>query len=177
MKHLSLSLNHGVLAALVNFGLVMAIYLIDINLMVAWWFSLIALMIVPVFMFMSGTAARKADGGVLSFGSGFQVVLITAVVTQFLSALLTWVLYTVIAPELPGILTDLVMEKTAGVMETFGVPAEIAKTQMEELETTLPESYKLSGLMKNSGYGLLMWAVVSLIVAAIVKRKPQSDFA
>ncbi len=58
MKHLSLSLNHGVMAALVNFGLVMAIYLIDINFMVAWWFSLMALTIVPVFMFLSGTAVE-----------------------------------------------------------------------------------------------------------------------
>jgi hypothetical protein len=177
MKHLSLSLNHGVMAALVNFGLVMAIYLIDINFMVAWWFSLMALTIVPVFMFLSGTAVRKAEGGVLSFGSAFLVVLLTAVVTQLLSALLTWVLYTVIAPELPGILTDLVVEKTAGMMETFGVPADIAEAQVAELETTLPETYTLVGLLKNSRYGVLMWALISLIVAAIVRRKPQSEFA
>jgi len=48
---------------------------------------------------------------------------------------------------------------------------------MDEIKAAMAEAYTLAGLAKSSAYGLAMWAFVSLVVAAIAKRKPTSEFA
>ena len=177
MKHLSISLNQGLVAALVNFAVIVGCYLVNIGWMVEWWFGLSTLAIIVVFMFLAGAAARKENGNVLSFGEAFVAVFLTAAFAQVASALLTWVLYTWIAPELPATLSELTIAKTQEMLNNFGMDTATIDAQMDEIKAAMAEAYTLAGLAKNSAYGLAMWAFVSLVVAAIAKRKPTSEFA
>ena len=41
---------------------------------------------------------------------------------------------------------------------------------MREIKKAMSEAYTAKGLLKSSAYAMLMWAVISLIVAAITRR-------
>ena len=148
------------------------------NLLAEWWVGILALLIIVVFMFTGTSAARSANGGSFSFGQAWVASMSVAFVAQVVSAALTLVLYQfIIAPELPGVLEELTLEKTRAMMESFGTSADVLETQMAEIKAQMKEAYTLKGMAKNTAWGMVMWAVLSLIVAAIFKRTPKSEFA
>jgi hypothetical protein len=173
MQHLNVTATQGLIAAVVNFALLMVL---NMNLLAEWWVGILALLIIVVFMFTGTAAARSAHGGIFSFGQAWVASMSVAFVAQLVSAALTLLLYQVIAPELPEVLEKLTLEKTRAMMEGFGISEDLLEPQMAEIKAQMKEAYTLKGLAKNSAGGMVMWAVISLIVAAISKRSPKSEF-
>ena len=160
-----------------NFALITVLYLINMNLLAEWYVGILALLIIVVFSFLGTVAARKAQGVPFSFGQAWLASMTVAAVAQFLGAALTLVLYQVIAPELPGILTQITLDKTLQMLEGIGMSGDMLELQMSEIEKAMGEAYTAKGLAKNSASAMIMWAVVSLIVAAITRRNQPSEFA
>ena len=173
MAHFNITSTHGLVGAVVNFSLVLLIYVVNLNLMAEWWFAILALLVLAVVMFTGTIATRKANGNSLSFGQAWLASMSVAFVAQVVTAILTGVLYYMIAPELPDILTEITLEKTRTTMESFGLSGDLLEAQMKELRDTMQEVYTWKGLLKNSAGGMVMWAFVSLIVAAVCKRRSQ----
>ncbi|MAA73090.1 MAG: hypothetical protein CMN28_00085 [Salinisphaeraceae bacterium] len=177
MSHFNVTSMHGAIGAAVNFAVLMVLYLVNMNLLAEWYVGILALLILVVCLFTGTVAARKANGNVLSFGQAWVASMTVALVAQVLSAALTLLLYQVIAPELPGVLEQLTLEKTRAMMEGFGVSGDILDMQMKEIKSAMKEAYTWKGLAKNSAGGMLMWAVVSLIVAAVTRKNANTEFA
>ena len=177
MAHFNVTSTHGLIGAALNFALLMVLYLLNMNLLAEWWVGICALLILVVFMFTGTAAARQASGGLATFGQAWIYSMSVALVAQVGSAALTLLLYQVIAPELPGVLAEITLDKTREMMEGFGMSGDMLNAQMKEIKEAMDEAYTLKGLAKNSAGGMLMWAVVSLIVAAISKRSPASEFS
>ena len=177
MKHLNVTATQGLIASVVNFAFLMVLYLLNMNLLAEWWVGILALLVVVVFMFTGASAAREANGGNFAFGQAWVASFSVAFVAQVVSALLTLLLYQAIAPELPGVLEDLTLEKTREMMEKFGMSDDLLEPQMAEIKEKMKEAYTWKGLAKNSAGGMVMWAVLSLVVAALTKRTPKSEFA
>ena len=177
MAHFNVTSTYGALGAAVNFALVMGLYLVNMDLLAEWYVGIVALLVLVVFLFAGTVAARKANGNVLSFGQAWVASMTVALVAQVLSAALTLLLYQVIAPELPGVLEQLTLEKTRAMMEGFGMSGDMLDMQMKEIKEAMKEAYTWKGLAKNSGGGMLMWAVVSLIVAAVTRKNANTEFA
>ena len=112
-----------------------------------------------------------------SFREAWLFSMSVALVASLAGAALTLLLYQVIDPELPGLMTELTLEKTRSMMEGFGVSGDLLDMQMKEIRSSIEGAYTAGGLATNSASGMVMWAAVSLIVAAICKRAPQSEFS
>ena len=177
MAHFNVTSTYGVLGAAVNFAVLMVLYLVNMNLLAEWYVAILALLILVIFLFTGTIAARKANGNVLSFGQAWVASMTVALVAQVLSAVLTMLLYQVIAPELPGVLEQITLEKTRAMMEGFGMSGDMLDMQMKEIQSAMKEAYTWKGLAKNSAGGMLMWAVVSLIVAAVTRKNANTEFA
>ena len=177
MSHFNVTSMHGAIGAAVNFAVLMVLYLVNMNLLAEWYVGILALLILVVCLFTGTVAARKANGNVMSFGQAWLASMTVALVAQVLSAALTLILYQVIAPELPGVLEEITLEKTQGMMEGFGMSGDMLDMQMKEIKEAMKEAYTWKGLAKNSVGGMLMWAVVSLIVAAVTRKNVNSEFA
>ena len=177
MQHLNVTATQGLIAAGVNFALLMVLYLLNMNLLAEMWVGILALLIIVVFMFTGTSAARSANGGSISFGQAWVASISVAFVAQVVSAALTMLLYQVIAPELPEVLEELTLEKTRAMMEGFGMSPDLLEPQMAEIKAQMKEAYTWKGMAKNTAGGMVMWAVISLLVAAISKRTPKSEFA
>ena len=176
MAHFNVTSTYGVLGAAVNFAVLMVLYLVNMNLLAEWYVAILALLILVIFLFTGTIAARKANGNVLSFGQAWVASMTVVLVAQVLSAALTLLLYQVIAPELPGVLEQITLEKTQAMMEGFGMSGDMLDMQMKEIKAAMKEAYTWKGLVKNSAGGMLMWALVSLIVAAVTRKNANPEF-
>ena len=177
MMHFNVTSTYGAVSAAVNFALIVLLYLVNMTLLAVWYVGILALVIIVVFLFLGTVAARKANEGAFSFGQAWMASMTVAFVAQILSAALTLVLYQVIAPELPGVLEEITLDKSREMMEGFGMSGDMLELQMSELKKAMSEAYTAKGLAKNSAGAMMMWAVISLIVAAITRRTPTSEFA
>ena len=176
MNRLSIAATYGAGAALASFALSLALYVINTNLMVEWWVSTATLVLTFVLLVMACVQVRKQEGGVLSFGGAWGTSMQAAVVAQFGGVALSALLFMVIAPELPAILSDLTIAKSSAMMENFGLSAELVEQQMEEARDQIESAFTFIGMFKSSLWSLLFWAVISLLVAAITKKKPKTEF-
>ena len=113
----------------------------------------------------------------MTFGQAYGASMVVALTAQFASAVLTLLLYHLIAPELPGVLEELTMAKTREMMEGFGMNEKMLDAQMEEIASSMKEAYTVGGMLKNSSMAMVMWALVGLVVAAVTKRVPKSEFS
>ena len=177
MSHFNVTSWYGVVCAVVNFALLVVYYLVNINLLVEWYTGVLALIVTAAFLFAGTVAARNAQEGSFSFGQAWMASMTVAFVAQFLGAALTVLLYEIIAPELPSLLEQMTLEKTREMMEGFGMSADLLKMQMKEIQEAMKEAYTWKGLTLNAAGGMLMWAFVSLIVAAVTRRNLNSEFA
>jgi signal transduction histidine kinase len=176
MQHLNVTATQGLVAAVANFALLMVLYLLNMNLLAEWWVGILALLIIVVFMFTGTSAARSANGGIFSFGQAWVASMSVAFIAQVVSAVLTLVLYQVIDPDLPKLLEEVTLEKTRAMMEGLGMSEDLLEPQMAEIKAQMKEAYTLKGMVKNTAGGMVMWGVISLLVAAISKRSPKSEF-
>ena len=177
MMHFNVASTYGAVSAAVNFALIVLLYLVNMNLLAEWYVGILVLVIIVVFLFLGTAAARKANEGAFSFGQAWMASMTVAFVAQILSTALTLVLYQVIAPELPGVLEEITLDKSREMMEGFGMSGDMLELQMSEIKKAMSEAYTAKGLAKNAMGAMMMWAVISLIVAAITRRTPTSEFA
>ena len=119
---------HGLLGALLNFAMLVLLYLVNMDLLAEWWVGVLAMGIFVVVMCTGSVASRKERGGNMTFGQAYGASMVVALAAQMVSAVLTLMLYHLIAPELPGVLEELTMTKTKEMMEGFGVRVESCLT-------------------------------------------------
>ena len=176
MNKISVAAPHGVYAALGSFVLMLSVYLIQIEWMVEWWVSLSSTALNLVFMFVACSAFRKVQGKA-TFGEAWSVSMVASGVAALVGMLLSMVLFFVIDPALPQLLVELSMDQSREMMESFGMSGAMVEVQMDEARTQVEAAFTPGGMAKNTVWALAFWAVLSLIVAAIMKRAPKSEFA
>ena len=85
-------------------------------------------------------------------------------------------LYEVIDPDLAGLLVETSIENTARMMESFGAPSSQIDEALAQMETDLQQQFSALGVIKSYGWGLIIYAVLSLITGLIIrKNEPIED--
>ncbi len=155
--------------------LTLLIYIIDYTLL-ANWKMILLLLVFLVLVVLAGINYRNQIGGFLPYGKAFQHSFITFAVMGIISTIFSIVLYTVIDPELPGKLTDVTIENTQKMMESFGVPEDQMDKAMEDAKARSAGQFSASGLVMSYGIGLIIYAILSLIVALFVRKNEPVEF-
>ena len=176
MNKISVAAPYGVYAALGSFVLMFAVYLIQSEWMVEWWVSLSSTALNLVFMFVACSAYRMVQG-TATFGEAWTVSMVASGVAALVGMVLSLVLFFVIDPSLPQMLVDLSMDQSREMMESFGMSGAMVEMQLDEARKQVESAFTPSGMVKNTIWALVFWAVLSLVVAAIMKRTPKSEFA
>jgi branched-subunit amino acid ABC-type transport system permease component len=175
MNKISIAAPHGVYAALGSFVLMLAVYLIQSEWMVEWWVSLFSTALNVVFMFLACAAFRKVQG-TATFGEAWTVSMLASGVAAVVGLLLSMLLFFVIDSSLPQMLVDLSIDQSREMMESFGMSGAMVDMQLDEAKRQVEEAFTPGGMAKNTIWSLAFWAVLSLVVAAVMKRAPKSDF-
>lgn len=167
-----LSLKNGLILALVWLVIYSLLYFINpVMIFTNFWIPLLIWVILIVLLVMVGISTRKEVGGFWTFGQAFKSFLIISLILSFTSVIYSLVLVKVINPNYPTEAAAAIQDSQKAMMVKFGVPPEkideaIAKAgnPAEKLQPTL------KNLTINFGVSIAVFGVISLILAAILKK-------
>ena len=165
-------LKGGLILAGVSILLTMLTYIIDVSLMVEWWFGIVSLLISMGLLIYLGINYRNDIGGILSYGDAFKFSFLVFFVSYVIGIIFQIALYTVIDPELPEIMKQLTVEKTVEMMEGFGLSDEALDAAIIGVEDGIDEATTPMGMIKSSPWGILFLLLFSAIAAIFIKRNP-----
>lgn len=164
----SFAMTRGVYLGILLTLVTVLAYVVDLGLMVKWWYGIILLLVMVGFGIASSVGARKLLGGFISFKNAFASYFITIVIAMVISTLVGLLLFQVIDPEAAQVLEQKIVESTTAMMERFGAPqSEIDKAilAMEE-----QDQFSLGNQLKSVAWQLVIFAIIGLIVALVVKK-------
>lgn len=165
----------GLTIGLVSLALTFFAYFIDSTLLASGWFGLVAIVVFFVLIIYFGTQYRNEIGGYMTFGTAFNFSFITMILSGLVGLVGQILLFQVIDPSLPGVLADISFESSLKMMESLGQnPDSMDPAVLDEIRNTTDSSFTLGGQIKNFGIALIAYAVIALILGAILKKKDKS---
>lgn len=164
-------LSYGVIL-----GLVLIIFTVILYLGGVKWFigplAWVAWCIPILVAVLGGLKQKKALGGFMSFGEALKTVFLICVIGSLLSTLFNYLLLNFIDVPFQQALaqeTAVVQEK---MMRKFG--ASDATIEKSVADTLNGNNYTIGRIMLGYAFGLIFWFIISLIIAAIIKKnKPE----
>jgi hypothetical protein len=169
------SVKPGLTIGLVSLVLTYVAYFIDSSLLASGWFGLVALVVFFVLIIYFGKQYRSDLGGFMSFGTAFNFSFITMIISGLVTLVGQILLFHVIDPSLPQVLGELSFETSLSMMESFGQnPDALAPEMLDEMKANAESNFTLAGQLKNFGFGLIAYAIIALILAAILKKRDKS---
>ncbi|MES2827890.1 MAG: DUF4199 domain-containing protein [Bacteroidota bacterium] len=170
----SLSIKNGLIIGGISVVLSLVMYFVDpLMAFTNWWIGLVLLVVFLALLVYSGQTIRKEVGGFWTFGEAFKSFLIMGLIITAISTVYNVVLMKVIDPDLPARAGAAIDENTRTMMAKF-------ITDEDQLEEALAKSgsgqskLEINGknLVTGIGVSLAMYGVLSLILAAIMKKNP-----
>ena len=166
----STSINYGIILGLILIFVTVISYVVNIELLVNFWLSLLIMPIVIIsFGVVSTAKSKNLLNGFISFKQAFSSYFITVAIAVIISTLFSVILFNFIDPDAAIQLKELVIEKSTAMMEKFGAPqSEIDKAliKMENQDT-----FAVGTQLRSLAQSLLFFTVIGLIVALIMKKK------
>lgn len=169
-------IKHGIILGLISIVISLLAYIIDFTLFAKWWFGLSLLLVYLILITIFGIKYRNEEhDGYLNFKGAFLYSFLVFVVVGVLGLIFNMILFNVVDPDLPQKITDATVENTIAMMERFGVPEEQLDETVQEIRKSTPENFSPLGQAKTFLYGLIFYAVLSLITGAIIKKKEPEE--
>ena len=168
----------GVILGLVSLVLTYVAYFIDSSYLASGYFGLVVLVLFFALIIYFGIEYRKEVGGFMSFGTAFNFSFFAILISGVIGLVGNILLFQVIDPTLPQVLGELTFESQLEMMEGFGQnPDSLPTETLEQMREASASNFTLVGQLKAFGFGLIAYAIIALILGAILKKKDKSlDF-
>jgi len=170
-----LSMQYGLLVGVISVVLSIVFRIVDPAFQYSnWWVGIFTLIVMIVLLVFLTLDIRKKIGGYWSYGDAFKSLIIIAVFAVLISTIYNFVLFKFIDTGLPAKINSAVMDQTSAMLEKFGadqskIDEATKQFQNGEFEASLKPT--LINELKAVGYGLIVYAIIDLIIAACVKKK------
>lgn len=167
------AIKTGAILAAVSIIITLLVYILDVNMLADWKMGIGVLIISFVILVTFGKRYREEtyEGGYMSFGDSFKYSFSAFFISSIISMFFMILLYEVVDPELPKIITDKALENTEAMMESFGTPADKIDEALEQVETDMEGKFTASGILSGSWVYILTSAFFGAIGGAILKKK------
>lgn len=168
----------GLIIGLVSLVITYVAYFIDSSYLASGYFGLIALVLFFGLIIYFGKEFRKESGGFLTFGTAFNFSFFAILISGVIGLIGNILLFHLIDPTLPQVLGDLTFETQLEMMENFGQNPDSMPTEtLDAMREASASSFTLMGQLKAFGFGLIAYAIIALILGAILKKRDKSlDF-
>ena len=168
----------GIILGLVSLVLTYVAYFIDSSYLASGYFGLVVLVLFFALIIYFGIEYRKEVGGFMSFGTAFNFSFFAILISGVIGLIGNILLFHVIDPSLPQVLGEITFESQLEMMENFGAsPDSLAPEVLDDMREASVSNFTLTGQLKGFGFGLIAYAVIALILGAILKKKDKSlDF-
>lgn len=165
----SSAVNLGVYLGAILALITVLAYVLNVEMMVAWWYGIILFLLILGFGIYSTAKAKSMLNGIISFKDAFSSYFITIAIGILINVGVSVLLFEIIDKDAALLIQEKAIESTVNMMERFGAPsAEIDKT-IDAMSQD--NAFSLVNQLKSIAYQLLFYAIVGLIVAASMKKK------
>ena len=141
--------------------------------MLSTWVSVSGFLLVVLAMVLGTVAVRANEEGFISFGRAFSHALASAGVASLMGAGFQLFLTSIYDSDLVDKLADASIDK---IEEKMGPLVSQLPGGLDELRGQVIWAMAPSGQMLSWLLGMIFWALVALIVAAILKRESPNSF-
>ena len=171
------AVKSGLFLGLISIIISLLVYLIEPTYFVKWWFQLVVLLISICLVIYFGIQYRKNEqDNVLTFKGAYINSLVIFIVGGVLGMFFSMLLFLVIDPDLPSVLTEASIQQSYEMMRNFGAPDEAIDDAIEQIKNDIPESFTVGGMLKNTALSTIFYLLLSLLTAAFIKKKkPEFD--
>jgi len=184
----------GMIKKCMNDGLIFGVILVILNVLIyvlidfetlSFWsimsFALLSAflpLVVGIIVFL--VKYKKNDlGGFISYGNGLKYGTLLTLFASIILSFYTIVFNNFIDKEYAHKQQQIIMSKTYEFMESSGLPDKVIDEKMDEMEAAIEAEVQNSKFMspiKSIFFLTFVGFIISLIVAAIVKKEPQPEF-
>jgi hypothetical protein len=165
----------GITMGLVSLAVTFIAYFIDSTLLASGWFGLVALVVFFGLLIYFGKQYRAEIGGYMTFGTAFNFSFIAILISGLVGLIGQVLLFNVIDPELGGVLADLIYSNQLSFMEKLGQnPDNMDPKVLQQMKESSESQFTLMGQLKGFGIGIIIYAIIALILGAILKKKDKS---
>lgn len=167
------AIKTGVILAAISIIITLLVYIVDANLLADWKLSIGVLVTSFVIVIYFGKKFREEtyEGGFMSFGESFKYCFSAFFISSIVSMFFMILLYEVVDPELPKIITNKALENTEAMMESFGAPADKIDETLEQVEADMEGKFTAGGILSGSWVYILTSTFFGAIGGAILKKK------
>lgn len=167
-KKTNIGITYGLISGLASVIFTLLLYLNGAKAFVspmAW----LGFAIPIVIGILAGIKQKKIDGGYIDFAAALKVVFMTFVIGTIISIFFNYLLFNVIDIPFREALTQESTEKMQEWMVKFGTPQEAIDKATEE--ALKGNNYSLGSQTLSGAFICIVWFIISLIIAAIIKKK------
>lgn len=164
------AIKSGLIIGVISIIVTLLMYLIDPTLLASMWAGLIIFVIIISLVAYFGIQNRNEEGGFMTFGSAWIYSMKVFVIAGIIGTIFRVLLFNAIDPELTEIVVDAAVENTEAMMQNFGAPEETMEQGIEDARVRTEESLTVMGNIKGFAWGLIFYALFSLITGAIIKK-------
>jgi hypothetical protein len=168
-KRKNVGLTYGLIG-----GLALSVYFILMYLGGVEFFmgplSWLGYVIIIVIAVLAGLKQRKLNGGSLEFGEALKVVFLVFALGFLLQTITSHILFNYIDVPFKDAMTQKALEKTEDLLKRFGASQDQIDKALEDAAKR--DSFSIKSQLLGYGVTCILFFLVSLIIAAIIKRKP-----
>ena len=170
-------LNAGLILGILSVVITFIVYFVSPPILVSVMYGIAMLVVFIGLLIYFGIQYRTSIGGFMDFSKAFQYSFIALLVAGIITQIGTALLYNIIDPALPGVLAEQTIENTMTMMDKFGAADSISSEQLDKMREDAEANYTLTGQFKALGIAAIIYAVIALILGAILKKRDKSlDF-
>ena len=168
-----LSAKNGLIISAVTIVISLTMYFIDpLMAYTSFWVGILLFVVFIGLLVYAGITIRKEVGGYWTFGEAFKSFLVMALILAALSTLYNVVLMAVIDPSLPETAGAVLDENSRAMMAKFGMDEDKIEEAVAQSGSNV-DRLKITpkNVVTSFGAMLAVYAVIALIMAAILKKK------
>ncbi len=163
------SVNSGVML-----GLILVVYSVILFIANLWlnpWLGFVSFAILIGGIIYATKVYRTSLGGFISYKDAFLVGLLTVGIASAITAIYSFLFFTVINPDAMSQIADYSMEMTESMMEKFGASDDVMEEALEKAREEIEGQTATGTVIKGFFSSAIGGAIISLITAAVMKKK------
>ncbi|MCK5400575.1 MAG: DUF4199 domain-containing protein [Flavobacteriaceae bacterium] len=149
------------------------VYAVNLDLMINMWYSIFILLLIIVFGIISVAKAKGLLEGYITFKQSFTSYFLTILIGLVISTVVSYLIFNIIDPEAANVIKEKTIEASIAMMEGFGAPAETIAEAVDKMEKD--NQFSVGNVVKSLAIQLVIFSVIGLIVAAIMKKNPETE--
>ena len=165
-----LAINYGLYTGLILAAATIIGYTINLELLTKFWLGILLFLVILILGIVSVAKVKSLLKGFVSFKQAFTTWFLTIVVGVLISTIVNVVLFNFIDPEAAEIIKQAGIDTSISMMESFGAPQEAIDEAVKKMEAE-DNMFSIGRLLKSLVWQFLFYAIIGLIVAAIMKKK------